>query len=158
MTEFQDPATFTTGTVGPPGRRVFYIQASDGGEISSVRLEKQQVAALAEYLAGMLHDLPAPTQVPPAAPLAEPLGPEWTVANIGVAYDNDVDRIVIVVEELVDEDVPEDDAQTLRVVVTRAQVRAFIDRASELMAGGRPPCRLCGAPLDPTGHACPRAN
>lgn len=157
MTEFDDPAGFTAGTVGPPGQRVFYLQAQDQGVVASVRLEKQQVSALAEYLAGMLHDLPAPTQVPPAPELVEPVIPEWTVGNIGVAYDNDRDRIVIVAEELTPDE-EDDDGDSFRVVITRAQVRAFIDRASALMAGGRPPCRLCGAPMDPEGHACPRAN
>ncbi len=157
MTRFDDPTGFTAGTIGPPGQRVFYLQAQDQGVVASVRLEKQQVSALAEYLAGMLHDLPAPTKVPPAPELVEPVVPEWTVGNIGVAYDNDHDRIVIVAEELVPEEAA-DAGESLRIVITRAQVRAFIDRASELMAGGRPPCRLCGAPLDPEGHACPRAN
>ncbi len=156
MTEFEDPTAFTAGTVGPPGHRVFYLQARADDVVASVRLEKQQVSALAEYLAGMLHDLPAPSEVPPAPELVEPIVPEWTVGNIGVAYDNDRDRIVIVAEELTPEEEPEGDS--FRVVITRAQVRAFIDKASELMAGGRPPCRLCGAPMDPEGHACPRNN
>ena len=156
MTEFEDPTAFTAGTVGPPGQRVFYLQARADDVVASVRLEKQQVSALAEYLAGMLHDLPAPSEVPPAPELVEPIVPEWTVGNIGVAYDNDRDRIVIVAEELTPEEEP--DGDSFRVVITRAQVRAFIDKASELMAGGRPPCRLCGAPMDPEGHACPRLN
>lgn len=157
MTQFDEPSGFTAGTVGPPGQRVFYLQAQDHGVVASVRLEKEQVSALAEYLAGMLHDLPAPSDVPPAPELVEPVVPEWTVGNIGVAYDNDRDRIVIVAEELTPEE-EIDDGESLRVVITRAQVRAFIDRASSLMAGGRPPCRLCGAPMDPEGHACPRSN
>ena len=156
MTDFLDPAVFTAGTIGPPGQRVFYLQACDDGEVRSVRLEKQQVIALAEYLAGMLHDLPAPSVVPPAADLIEPVEAEWVVGNIGVAYDNELDRIVIVAEELVDDE--SDEGDSLRIVVSRAQVRAFIERAGELMAGGRPPCRVCGAPMDPEGHACPRAN
>lgn len=156
MSEYLDPLVFTAGTVGPPGQRVFFLQAGDGDTISSVRLEKQQVSALAEYLAGMLHDLPAPTDVPPAPELVEPVVAEWTVGNIGVAYDNELDRIVIVAEELVPEDEPDGDC--LRVVISRSQVRAFIERAGDLMAGGRPPCRVCGAPMDPAGHACPRAN
>jgi uncharacterized repeat protein (TIGR03847 family) len=78
------------------------------------------------------------------------------VGNIGVAYDNELDRIIIVAEELVDED--DADGDSLRVILSRSQVRAFIERAEELMAGGRPPCRICGAPMDPEGHACPRAN
>jgi uncharacterized repeat protein (TIGR03847 family) len=156
VTDFLDPAVFTAGTIGPPGQRVFYLQACDDGEVRSVRLEKQQVIALAEYLAGMLHDLPAPSVVPPAADLIEPVEAEWVVGNIGVAYDNELDRIVIVAEELVDDE--SDEGDSLRIVVSRAQVRAFIERAGELMAGGRPPCRVCGAPMDPEGHACPRAN
>lgn len=156
MTEFVDPAGFTTGTVGPPGQRVFFLQALDEGQVTSVRLEKQQVSALAEYLGGLLHDLPAPTDVPPAPDLVEPVEPKWTVGNIGVAYDNDRDRIVIVAEELVEDE--HEPGDTLRVIVSRAQVRALIDRAAELIAGGRPPCRLCGAPIDPAGHACPRHN
>ena len=135
---------------------MFYLQACDDSSVSSVRLEKQQVSALAEYLAGMLHDLPAPADVPAAPALTQPVEAEWTVGNIGVAYDNDLDRIIIVAEELVPEDAP--DGDTLRVVISRSQVRAFIERAGELLAGGRPPCRICGAPMDPTGHACPRSN
>ncbi|MDZ7674971.1 MAG: DUF3090 family protein [Acidimicrobiales bacterium] len=165
MTTFDDPEVFTTGAVGEPGDRVFYLQARENGHVTSVKLEKQQVAALAEYLGGLLHDLPAPDDVPPAPDLIDPGRPDWTVGTIGVAYDNDRDRIVIVADELVpddaadaDDEAGEADAETMRVAVTRSQVRALIDQAEGLMAGGRPPCRLCGAPMDPEGHACPRAN
>ena len=157
MTTYEEPDAFTTGAVGEPGQRVFYLQAREGAYTTSVKLEKQQVMALAEYLGGLLHDLPAPDQVPEAPELVDPVVPDWTVGTIGVAYDNDRDRIVIVADELMPD---EDDVSgaTLRIAATRSQVRALIDRAESLMAGGRPPCRLCGAPLDPTGHACPRAN
>ena len=156
MTAFDEPQVFTTGAIGPPGRRVFYLQALHDGDVTAVKLEKQQVLALAEYLGGLLRDLPAPAEVPPAPELIEPVEADWTVGTIGVAYDNDRDRIVIVAEELVPED--EEPGETLRVAITRSQVRALIERAEDLMLGGRPPCRLCGAPIDPTGHACPRAN
>lgn len=160
MTTYEEPDAFTTGAVGDPGQRIFYLQAREGDDTTSVKLEKQQVMALAEYLGGLLHDLPAPAEVPEAPELIDPVIPDWTVGTIGVAYDNDRDRIVIVADELTpDED--EDAATTgatMRVAATRSQVRALIDRAESLMAGGRPPCRLCGAPVDPTGHACPRAN
>ncbi len=156
MTTFEDPEIFTAGAVGEPGERVFYLQAVGDGQVTSVKIEKQQVAALAEYLGGLLHDLPAPNDVPPAPELQDPGVPDWTVGTIGVAYDNDRDRIVIVADELVPDEIEE--GETMRVAVTRSQVRALIGRAEQLMAGGRPPCRLCGAPLDPSGHACPREN
>lgn len=156
MSTFENPQAFTAGAVGEPGNRTFYLQAREGASVASVKLEKQQVAALAEYLAGLLHDLPAPDEVPPAPDIVDPGDPDWIVGTIGVAYDNDRDRIVIVADELVPDEEPP--GARLRVEVTRAQVRALIDRAEHLMAGGRPPCRVCGAPMDPAGHACPRAN
>ena len=42
--------------------------------------------------------------------------------------------------------------------LTRAQVSAFVGHARTIVAAGRPPCRLCGLPLDPDGHMCPRLN
>ena len=30
--------------------------------------------------------------------------------------------------------------------------------AKRVLASGRPPCQLCGQPLDPRGHLCPRHN
>ena len=48
-----DPMVFTAGTVGPPGKRVFYIQAQGDGVVVTLKCEKQQVGALADYLAGL---------------------------------------------------------------------------------------------------------
>jgi uncharacterized repeat protein (TIGR03847 family) len=36
--------------------------------------------------------------------------------------------------------------------------RAFTKRALEVVAAGRPPCPLCGQPLDAEGHICVRLN
>jgi uncharacterized repeat protein (TIGR03847 family) len=46
----------------------------------------------------------------------------------------------------------------LRVRVTAAAARSFVQRAAQVIASGRPPCPLCGQPLDPQGHICPRKN
>jgi uncharacterized repeat protein (TIGR03847 family) len=156
--DLPSPDAFTTGTVGPPGQRVFYLQARDGDLVVTVRCEKQQVAALADYFAGLLDDLePAPYGVATSdLHLAEPFDELWTVGPIGVAYDEPGDRIVVVLEELVDEEA--DDGASVKVRLNRAQVSAFVTRAHELVAAGRPPCRFCGLPLDPEGHACPRMN
>lgn len=97
-----DPDHVTVGTVGPTGQRTFYLQVGGDGELASFKLEKQQVAALAEYLASLLADLPAPDEPASAAPaLIEPVEPEWTVGGIGIAVDEVDDRIVLVVHELV---------------------------------------------------------
>jgi uncharacterized repeat protein (TIGR03847 family) len=52
----------------------------------------------------------------------------------------------------------EDGPDVLRVRVTAATARSFVRRAAEVIASGRPPCPLCGQPLDKQGHICPRRN
>jgi uncharacterized repeat protein (TIGR03847 family) len=45
-----------------------------------------------------------------------------------------------------------------RLAVTRQQAAALAERGEELVTAGRPRCPLCGSPLDPDGHACPKTN
>ena len=52
-TVFDPPERFVAGTVGPPGGRTFFLQASGGGRLVSVSLEKVQVSVLADRI----HDL-----------------------------------------------------------------------------------------------------
>ncbi|HEY2814925.1 MAG TPA: DUF3090 family protein [Acidimicrobiales bacterium] len=160
--DLADPMVFTTGTVGSPGKRAFYLQAQGDGVVVTLKCEKQQVGALADYLAGLLADLPTvePDTVPTLLDLCEPVIPEWAIGTLAVAWDETNDRMVLVAEELLAEE--EQDSVTevarARFQLTRPQVAAFVARARELVAGGRPPCPLCGGPLDPEGHACPRLN
>ena len=173
--ELDDVEAFTAGTVGAPGQRVFYLQARSGSQVVSLRLEKQQVAALGEHLAQMLVDLPQPDYLPsgPQTDFLMPMETSWVVGGLGAAYDVASDRIVLVAEELVipddddddddDDDVPdflsdEIDPGSLRVRITRAQAAAFSMVAAELVSSGRPSCIWCGRPMDPDGHPCPRMN
>jgi uncharacterized repeat protein (TIGR03847 family) len=157
-----EPDRFTTGTVGPAGERVFYLQASHDAEVVTLRLEKQQVAALAEYLAGIMADLPPTESEQPVGSLSEPVDERWTIGSLGVAYDETNDRILIVAEELVaiDEETgePEIEPASARFQLRRGQVVAFIEHAVEVVLSGRPLCPVCGRPMDPDGHVCPRSN
>ena len=60
-------------------------------------------------------------------------------------------------EPLADE-IPADGPGVLRVRLTPEAARAFAQRALRIIAQGRPPCPLCGLPLDANGHICPRQN
>jgi uncharacterized repeat protein (TIGR03847 family) len=171
------PERFTAGALGPKGERVFYLQAVEQARVVSLRLEKQQVGALADYLERLLEDLPAsdPASVTvEQLQLAEPVLPEWVIGGLGVAYDERDDRVVLVAEELVplddDDDDDDDDEDWLavdgdtdadtgavaRFRLQRSQVRAFVNHARGLVAAGRPTCRRCGRPLEPT--LCPCYN
>lgn len=160
--DLPSPDVFTAGTVGPPGQRVFYLQVREDDLCVTLRCEKQQVAALAEYFDGLLDDLgPAPYVVASGdLSLAPPVDPIWTVGSIGVAYDEPNDRIVVVLEEITDaeEDDLDDAGASVKTRLSRAQVSAFVRHSRDLVSAGRPPCRFCGLPVDPDGHPCPRMN
>ena len=161
--EMTGPDRFTTGTVGEPGQRVFYVQATEIGSTVTLKLEKAQVAALAQYMAELLADLPTvpDEEVPDDIELVEPLAAVWVVGTMGVAFDEQRDRMVVTFQELVpeeEEDVATPDAGLMTVVITRPQAMAFVRRAAELVASGRPPCTLCGRPLDSEGHVCIKTN
>ncbi len=150
-----DVDRFAVGTRGPVGRRVFLLQCRSDTTVLTLKVEKQQVAVLAEYLGRLLKDLPRPGHLPEDLDLEEPAEPHWVVGTLGVSYEELIDRVVLVAEELVAED---EEGDTARFTVTREQAAAFAVRATTLVEAGRPPCPLCGLPLDPSGHQCPRTN
>jgi uncharacterized repeat protein (TIGR03847 family) len=146
---------FTVGTEGPVGQRVFLLQCHHGNSLLTLKAEKQQVSVLAEYLGRLLADLETPDELPEAHELEEPTEPHWAIGTLGVTYDEALDRIVLVAEELVGED---EDGDMARFMITREQAAAFAMQATALVEAGRPPCPFCGGPLDPSGHQCPRTN
>jgi uncharacterized repeat protein (TIGR03847 family) len=155
--ELDAPDRFTVGTLGPVGSRVFLLQCEQGATVLTVKLEKNQVAVLASYLARIVRELGRPGALPEDLDLRfdEDDEPDWIVGTIGVSYDEASDRLLVVAEELVDEDEEGDGA---RIAVTKEQAAAFAIRATQLVEAGRPACPLCGLPLDPSGHDCPRTN
>ncbi len=174
---FEPPERFVAGTVGPPGERVFYLQARGGGRLISVALGKVQVSLLAEKLDELLGEahrrfgvvLPEPESASSDNdPLENPVDEEFRVGTLGLAFDVDTSTVVIEAiaagegDEAVDEDDDEDDDTSdldrLRVRLTPAETRQFIERARRVVSAGRPPCPLCGQPLDPHGHLCPLHN
>lgn len=172
---FEPPDRFVVGTVGEPGERTFYLQASGGGQLVSVLLEKVQVSLLAEKLDELLLEASRRFGVPvgePAAdvidndPLTSPVEEEFRVGTLGLAFDVDTSTVVIEAIEVGEADAtqadeteePDDHLDRLRVRITPEATRAFIERARRVVAAGRPPCPLCGQPLNPTGHICPRHN
>lgn len=158
-----NPVThLTIGTVGPPGQRVFYLQGSRGSDIVSMIIEKQQASMLASSLETLLEDLAEkyPTEVDREPVwtdmrLREPIEPLFRVGNMGLGYNEEVDKVVVVAYELVDE---EEEASAVSLWATRAQAQALIKHANEVVSAGRPICGNCGQPIDPDGHFCPNRN
>ena len=171
---FNRPERFIAGTVGVPGERTFFLQATEGARVISVALEKQQVQVLAERVEQMLTQVSERTglPVPPAAPtdtdaLSQPIDEEFRVAALGLAWDSDTGEVLIEAQapaedaETAEDTLLEDVAEgpdALRVRLPADDALAFAERARRILAAGRPPCPLCALPLDPQGHICPRQN
>lgn len=183
---YEQPDRFVAGTVGEPGARIFFLQATGAGRTTSVALEKTQVAALAERIDELLDEVVrrtggstvvpavAPGELADTAPLDSPVEEEFRVGTMALAWDSTQERMVLEAQALVEvepdadeatleaaEELREDDENgppLLRVHLTGAQARSFAKRALDVVSAGRPPCPLCSLPLDPEGHVCPRQN
>ena len=153
--ELLDVDKVTVGAVGEPGERLFLFQARAGAQVVTLKIEKVQVAALATHLGTMLQELPRLGHLPEDLELEQPAEPEWVIGSLGASYDPALDRLLLVVDEAVPEG---EEAAEARFSLTREQVAALAVHGTQLVASGRPPCPLCGYPLDQRGHACPRTN
>ncbi|MEY9211268.1 DUF3090 family protein [Thermobifida halotolerans] len=178
--QYDPPERFVAGTVGPPGERTFFLQAEGDGRVTSVALEKAQVAALAERVGELLEEARRrfgddpdlhETAEEDNEPLRQPIEEEFRVGTLALAWDAESRRVIIEAQQIREiepgseaaaeevqafsDDVTHD---VLRVHLTPAEARAFAARALRVVAAGRPDCPLCGNPLDPDGHICPRQN
>jgi uncharacterized repeat protein (TIGR03847 family) len=165
--DFDEVDAFTVGAVGQPGARVFFLQARRGTVRVTVKCEKQQASAIAQYLRRVLTDLPEPTDKPIAAAmeLSPPVEAVFVLGPVGLGYDRTTDRVLVQLEEVLELDEngdpvedEDDDRGHLRVFLTRSQAAAFCEHTDAVVSAGRPACRWCSLPINPDGHACPRMN
>lgn len=174
-----DPVTkLTTGAVGEPGERTFYLQARSGDEVLTLLVEKGQVDFLARHVQALLSRLEEtrPGEEEPEIAdddlaLDEPLEPAFRVGAMALGFDAERNLVLLQCDELVAEapDEAEEELPDLvgdelpagsvaRFWATRRQMRALARRGAEAVAAGRPTCRLCGQPIAPEGHQCAAMN
>lgn len=156
----------TADAIGEPGSRVFYIQARKGHRLVTVICEKEHVAALVIATDQVLlsladDDEDAVVEPDPALDagmdLEYPLEPVFRAGQVNLGYDQVSERLVVIAYELLDED-DESRPSVARFWATLEQMRAFSIHGQEIVAAGRPTCAMCGEPIDPEGHFCPRKN
>ena len=183
--DFDTPDRFATGTIGEPGDRTFFLQAVQGLRVTTVQLEKEQVAVLADRVLAVIDEVErrglaamdaGPAGVVDERPLEQPLQEEFRVGTMIIAWDEDVDRLVVEArsmtfdagagevaprqdDEYDEEDIPDDapiGPDVLRVRLTPYMAQQFARRANSVVAGGRPTCPNCGQVQERTGHFCSR--
>ena len=156
---------FTINTVGEPGNRTFYMQGSMDGEQVSLVIEKAQAIALADSFESLLGELER--QYPELIDLDDkpqgifnlqlrtPIDPLFRVGNLGLGFNEQVNRIVIVAYELVPE---EEDPNVVSFWATPDQIKILVDHTQGVVQSGRPICGKCGDTIDPGGHFCAHRN
>lgn len=156
--QFTNVSSLNAEALGEPGRRTFRILASSGTSSATIWLEKEQLIQLALAVNQLMATLPkesAPTtkiddrEAPDASSL------DFKAGKIVLGHDNRAGRFMIDAHDMESDD---EENATIRVWGDRTQVKAFADEALEVCAAGRPLCPLCGGPINPEGHTCPRTN
>ena len=150
--EFDAPDKIMVGVRGEVGNRLFLLQVRQGRRLVILKCEKVQLSALAQWISQVLDDMGRPGRLPDDFTLEPEYEADFSVGDIAIAVDEERD-IVEVTFESIDED---DDVAT--ITLTKEWAGGLAIAITRLVQAGRPPCPLCGAPLDPRGHDCPRTN
>jgi uncharacterized repeat protein (TIGR03847 family) len=158
----------TTDAIGKPGQRVFYIQARQSeSQATTLILEKNQIQTLALGIEQFLAEVQQkyPDLVEASAEYDEdkmsitpPVDPLFRVGELGLAYDSDEDKIVLVAREILAEGLEPEEAGLVRFWCSRSQMRALASWGLDVVNRGRPICPQCSEPMDPDGHFCPKKN
>ncbi|MGC8481620.1 MAG: DUF3090 family protein [Acidimicrobiales bacterium] len=151
--DFSEADSIAVAAIGEPGQRVFLLQARHGRAVLTLKIEKAQLASLVHYLAQLISEMPRPGELSELEPLdpSEPI--DFVAGTMALQYDEGADRVEITIDEAGDPD----GAQAF-VGMSRERAASLAIEGTRLIEGGRPPCPLCGYPLDPNGHNCPRTN
>jgi uncharacterized repeat protein (TIGR03847 family) len=157
----------TTDAIGQPGQRVFYIQAMQETRVITLLCEKIQIQTLAIGVEQFLNEIA--TRYPDLSPASSeydeikmhikpPVDPLFRVGELGLSYDIENDKLILVAREAAPETAGESEPSTMRFWCTRSQLRALCHWGIEIANRGRPICPQCGEPMDPAGHFCPKRN
>ena len=148
---FSSPDRVMVGAIGDVGARLFLLQARQGRRLVILKCEKIQLAALAQWLAQVVGELGRPAHLPDDLTLEPEYEADFVVGDVSVALDVE-HQVIDVTFESVDEDAG------LTLSLNKEWAGALAIAITRLVEAGRPPCPLCGGPLDPLGHDCPRTN
>lgn len=149
--EFESPDRFMVGARGEVGDRLFLLQVREGRRLAVIKCEKQQLSALATWLAAVLEAVGRPGELPTDLSLEAEYEPDFTAGEIAVGVDQDRGVLDLVITAT-------DEGSTLSATLSKEWAGALAIEITRLVDAGRPPCPLCGYPLDDRGHDCPRTN
>lgn len=169
-----NPVDFVTiGTIGPKGQRTFHLQAGQDKRLISFTIEKQQAWALSEAIKELLDDIDdrdsTTTEVDFSGldmDLREPIEPMFRIGEMGLAYEADDNKIILIAKEFTqraeddfdfdDDDDDDDDPlsflnndddiepNSVRMWCTREQMHALSLHTIDTVKSGRPDAKQNG--------------
>ena len=170
-------------TFGEPGLRTFRVDAHSGSAISSVWMEKEQLLQLGVYLRDMVgrlskEDRDKESDLREDVWSGGDLNIDFKAGQMLLSYDKDSNAFYLQAYERENIELPEGDSphgsegsdpqsddanenpetESVGYWITTAQAIVLSEESLKICAAGRPTCFLCGQPINPDGHACPRAN
>ena len=148
---FSSPDRVMVGTRGEVGARLFLLQAREGRRLIVVKCEKQQLAALAQWLGVAITEMGRPGHLPEDLSLEPEYELDLVMGDVSLAVDAEARHVDVVIDGADDED-------QLLITLSPEWAGALAIAIVRLIEAGRPPCPLCGGPLDARGHDCPRTN
>ena len=156
--DFGQALSIDAESVGVPGQRRFRLLVQAGAHSAAIWMEKQQLAGIGTWFEEVLQklDREQPSTEPDVEPL--PFGAvfevEFRASQIGLGYAEEDGLFAI---HAFDESGAAG-GPAFRCLINRGQSRVLSRKIAEVIAGGRPICPLCGAPIEAAGHVCPRSN
>jgi uncharacterized repeat protein (TIGR03847 family) len=149
--DFPNPDKIMVGVRGEVGNRLFLFQVREGRRLAIIKCEKIQLAALAEWISQVLLELGRPDHLPEDFSLEPEYEMDFVAGEIAVSIDEEDQAIDITMSS-------DDEESSLNVRLTKELAGGLAIAIVRLVEAGRPLCPLCGGPLDPKGHDCPRTN
>jgi uncharacterized repeat protein (TIGR03847 family) len=129
--------------------------------------EAQATPRIGSRSARRSHGLREPVGLAEPIGLTEPVVEAFRVGSMTITYDDERHDLTLEARELGEDDGDDGEPQdgdlgeaghVMRVRLGLNEARSFAEDAMVVLAAGRPPCPICGEPLDPQGHICLRRN
>ena len=149
-------------TFGEPGQRTFQLAIEAGPAVCYVWLEKEQLLQLGIYLRDVVQALSTEDRQRES----QSREPEWSgeeasldfkAGQVLLSHDAGTSSFYILAYEQEASETQED-TDSVSFWITTDQAEALAEEALRICAAGRPHCFLCGLPINPDGHVCPRSN
>ncbi len=150
-------------TFGEPGQRTFNLVLESGEARCTVWLEKEQLYQLGVYLQEAVESLSSedkarPTQDKEQTWSGEGISLDFKVGQVMLNYDQDSNSFRMLAYEREEEEEATQETSSVSFWISVPQAVTVAEEALRICAAGRARCFLCGLPINPDGHICPRAN